>query len=194
MKLRPSLAIVCLALPCVAIAAPLKKALFFDDDDVLYRSGTTRTLRPLTKHINPDAQGCNAGLLPYKGQGSEPKRQVFEGQIGFTSVYRHPDPLPPGQPRYQMRYQAYANKKSTDKRKRSMVAYAFSDDGFAWKRPGISPGTTGLGRFLSMTRAPSASQLPRPTSCLSELEDMEIGLKPACSSNQANPIPTGVTR
>jgi len=129
-----------------ADAAPFKKILLFDDESVLYRSGTKRVLHPLTKFIKADRYGLNGGVMPFYpivAEG-EPVRQPWEAQIAFVSVWRNPVP---GPSQYQMWFQAYAGKKSSDKRKRSMVGYAFSADGITWKRPGISPGVPGLGQF-----------------------------------------------
>lgn len=141
--------------PDQPIGPPVKKFFFFDDDDVLYRTGTQKVLHPLKKTAHP-------GLIPYSARatphGTELERAYWESQIAFVSVYRRPDNISvgsgvgqlPASPRYQMWYQGHTANKTSDRRKKSNVCYAYSEDGLKWIRPGRTPGsnyqmTPGLG-------------------------------------------------
>ena len=131
---------------------PAKKIMFFDDEDVHHRSGTRRQLHELTKvDVNGSRRNSasvtipyKCGLLPYyvgtgtaRGTGHYPgtyARKTWEASIGFVCVQRNPDTGI-----YQMWYQGFSGKKSSDKRKQSNVCYAESLDGVIWYRPGLEP-------------------------------------------------------
>src|SRR5262249_46023046 len=91
--------------------------LFWDDHDVLYRSGTERVLHPAKRHSD---RPVIAQTLPW------------EVAIGWTSVYRDPKTG-----KYQLWYQAYAGKRAGDKRLECVVCYAESDDGLNFTKPDL---------------------------------------------------------
>ena len=89
--------------------------LFWDDHDVLYRSGTRRVA----------VQPSRRSERPLVAQ-SKP----WEVAIGWTSIYRDPK-----SGRYQLWYQAYAGRRAGDKRLECVVCYAESDDGIEFRKP-----------------------------------------------------------
>lgn len=91
--------------------------LFWDDHDVLYRSGTTRVLHPAIRHSD----------RPLIAQ-----TRPWEVAIGWTSVYRDP-----ASGKYQLWYQAYAGHRAGDKKLKCVVCYAESDDGLNFRKPDL---------------------------------------------------------
>lgn len=91
--------------------------LFLDDEDVLYRSGTVRHVVPFKKHSG------NPVLAPDRPWESE--------AIGWNSQQRDPKTG-----RLQMWYQAYTQRDG-DKRLKSTVCYAESEDGIVWRKPNL---------------------------------------------------------
>lgn len=91
--------------------------LFVDDEDILYRSGTEKQVEPLKKFLG------NPVIAPDR---------PWEGMIGWMSVYRNPETG-----KFQLWYQAYNEKRTEDKRLRSVVAYAESEDGKTWVKPNL---------------------------------------------------------
>ena len=89
--------------------------MFVDDQHILYRSGTRRSLCPATRFAH------NPIIWP---------TFPWEVAIGWTSVYHNPDL---GQ--YQMWYQAYANVSKESETPDTLVCYAESSDGYEWKKP-----------------------------------------------------------
>ncbi len=126
-SLRLSLALVsgAASLPLLSQAAPdpndrpsSHTILFVDDHDVLYRSGTRRVLQPLKRFAgNPILKG-----------GDRP----WEAAIAWMSIYRNPDTG-----HYQLWYQAFAGDVTQDRTRRCTVAYAESEDGIHFTRPGL---------------------------------------------------------
>lgn len=98
----------------VAGAEP-RTILLVDDHEVLYRSGTVRTLHPARRHPQ------NPVLLQDK---------PWEVAIGWTSIYRNPTTG-----KNQLWYQAYAGKRAGDKRLECVVCYAESEDGVRFVKP-----------------------------------------------------------
>lgn len=95
--------------------------LFIDDQEILYRSGTIKKVHPLAKFKG------NPVLTP-----DNPDRP-WEKSIQWVSVYREP-----ATGKMQMWYQAYSGKGAEDKRFKSVVAYAESDDGLTWVKPNLN--------------------------------------------------------
>jgi len=91
--------------------------LFVDDEDILYRPGTIKRVMEFKKH------DLNPLIKPDK---------PWEGMIGWTSVQRQPQTG-----KYQLWYQAYQAKRNEDRRLRSVVCYAESDDGLIWRKPDL---------------------------------------------------------
>ena len=89
--------------------------LFVDDHHILYRSGTRRTIHPLTRHSTEPVI---------------PATHPWELAIGWMSVYRDPDTG-----KYQLWYQAYSNIEKPTPTPDTFVCYAESDDGIAWNKP-----------------------------------------------------------
>ena len=85
--------------------------LLVDDKDVLYRPGTKRVLRPLTRH-------------PQNPLIEEDK--PWEVTVAYCSVYRHPE-----SGRYQLWYQAWHHEDGC------RVCYAESEDGLHWVKPNL---------------------------------------------------------
>ncbi|MSU23270.1 MAG: hypothetical protein EXS32_05530 [Opitutus sp.] len=102
---------------CAAAAAAQnpRTILFVDDDDVLYRPGTIKRVVEFKKY------SANPVLPPEK---------PWEGNLGWTSVYRDPRTG-----KFQLWYQAYQEFRKEDKRFKCVVCYAESDDGIAWRKP-----------------------------------------------------------
>ncbi|HRJ70745.1 MAG TPA: hypothetical protein PLS03_00890 [Terrimicrobiaceae bacterium] len=112
------------ALAALFLLAPLhagtasKTLLFVDEHDILYRSGTMRRLHPLTK---------------YEGNPVVYPEHKWDNWCGWVSVVRHPETG-----KFQMWYQGYSGKSNTDKRLKSVVCYAESDDGLKWVKPKLN--------------------------------------------------------
>ncbi len=95
--------------------ASAETLLFVDDHEVLYRSGTTKVVHALEKFQgNPVITPDNPEL-------------PWEKSIQWVSVYRDPQTG-----KMQLWYQAFSGKGAEDKRFKSVVAYAESDDGIHW--------------------------------------------------------------
>jgi hypothetical protein len=109
------------SLAIVAQAAAGKTLLFVDDHEVLYRPGARAVVHPLEKFTG------NPVVTP-----DNPERP-WEKSIQWVSVYRDPKTG-----RMQMWYQAFANKEAKDKRFKSTVAHAESDDGITWVKPELT--------------------------------------------------------
>jgi hypothetical protein len=92
--------------------------LFVDDHDILYRTGTKKVVHSLEKFKS------NPVITP-----DNPERP-WEKSIQWVSVYRDPQTA-----KMQLWYQAYSGKGAEDKRFKSVVAYAESDDGITWIKP-----------------------------------------------------------
>ncbi len=91
--------------------------LMVDDHDIHSRPGTRRVLhQPIRGQPNPVI--------------SETK--PWEAAIGYCSVHRDPQ-----SGKYQVWYQAYAGQLAKDPTRRSVVAYAESDDGLNWSKPNL---------------------------------------------------------
>ena len=113
---------------------PKIKLLFFDDEDLAYRSGTKRILHQLTKIQHPGyaTRPINyafEGLIPAHAVHSDrlwTARKEYESSISYVSVYKRPSstngfyPYDTNFP-YQMWYQCYSQSKSQDKRKQCLV-------------------------------------------------------------------------
>ncbi len=133
--------------PFIGRADSVKKVLFFDDEDVLYRSGTKRLLHPLTKYSGTVIANTESNRALIRGS-----YERWESQVGFCSaVY---DPSAPTNltndyvnKRFKIWYQAYANSKSWDKAYWSVVCLAVSDDGLTWIKPGINSPGLGIVNF-----------------------------------------------
>ena len=107
-----------LSLGTLAHAAELPRTiLFIDDKDVLYRSGTKKTVYPLKK---------------YEGNPVIAPNKIWESSVGWNSEYRDPKTG-----KFQMWYQAYSTKRKEDKRLQSVVCYAESEDGKTWVKPNL---------------------------------------------------------
>lgn len=129
-----------------------KKILFFDDEDVLHRSGTKRKLHQLIKVYHPNYKTISSNrfyesLIPQNPVSSGrtwQERKDFEASISHCSVYKRPVSSIGGNYTfntnypYQVWYQAYSASKNKDKRKESVVCYAESADGIIWVKPNIS--------------------------------------------------------
>lgn len=89
--------------------------LFVDDHEVLYRSGTKRVVHLMEK---------------FKGNPVVVPDRPWEKSIQWVSVHKDAR-----SGKLQMWYQAFTNKEATDKRFKSTVAYAESDDGLYWVKP-----------------------------------------------------------
>ena len=89
--------------------------LLVDDHHVLYRSGTRRLLHKAERRA----------LEPIIAE-----TKPWELAIGWTSIYRHP-----ATGKYQLWYQAYAGKRTSDKKLECVVCYAESDDGLTFTKP-----------------------------------------------------------
>lgn len=99
------------------IATGKKTILFVDDHDILYRSGTERTLnRPKRLEANPIIK----------------QDKPWEYLIAYAAVYRDPD-----SGKYQLWYQAYSGERAQEKTKRCVVCYAESDDGIHFTKPNL---------------------------------------------------------
>lgn len=103
---------------CAFAAAPVAESaprtlLLVDDAAVLYRPGTRRVLRPLTRHP------ANPMLLDDR---------PWEMTIGYCSVHFDRD-----RGRYQMWYQALASLSP----EATNVCYAESTDGIRWRKPSL---------------------------------------------------------
>ena len=112
------------ALILIAFLARMASAetlLFVDDHEVLYRSGTKQVVHPLEKFNG------NPVITP-----DNPERP-WEKSIQWVSVYRDPRTG-----KMQLWYQAYSGKGAEDKRFKSVVAYAESDDGITWVKPKLT--------------------------------------------------------
>lgn len=101
-------------------AASAETLLFVDDHDILYRSGTHKTVHQLQKFKG------NPVITP-----DNPERP-WEKSIQWVSVYKDPQTG-----KLQMWYQAYSGKGAEDKRFKSVVAYAESTDGTNWTKPSL---------------------------------------------------------
>ena len=96
--------------------------LLVDDQFVLYRSGTKRTLhQALSNASNPVVT----------------ENQPWEMAIAWTSIYRDPN-----SGKYQLWYQAYAGKRANKKTHECVVCYAESQDGVRFVKPNL-----GIHRF-----------------------------------------------
>jgi len=99
-------------------AAGAKTILFIDDEDVLYRSGTKKFVQQMEKSLDNPVITPDNPTLPW------------EKSIQWVSTYRDPQ-----SGKFQIWYQAYVGKSVPDKRYKSVVAYAESDDGIHWVKP-----------------------------------------------------------
>lgn len=116
-KLR-AVSVASLGVASVFAASPLPRTiLFVDDADVLFRSGTVRRVVEFQKFAG------NPVIAPDKLWESE--------AIGWCSQLRHPETG-----KFQMWYQAYTQRDG-DKRLKSVVCYAESDDGKVWTKPAL---------------------------------------------------------
>ncbi len=112
------------ALILIAFLARMASAetlLLVDDHEVLYRSGTKQVVHPLEKFNG------NPVITP-----DNPERP-WEKSIQWVSVYRDARTG-----KMQLWYQAYSGKGAEDKRFKSVVAYAESDDGIIWVKPKLT--------------------------------------------------------
>ncbi|MBL9206110.1 MAG: hypothetical protein JNN01_13555 [Opitutaceae bacterium] len=91
--------------------------LFIDDEHVYYRPGTARRVVEFTKFTG------NPVIAPNRPWESE--------AIGWCSQLRHPVTG-----KYQMWYQAYTQRNG-DRRLKSVVCYAESDDARSWTKPAL---------------------------------------------------------
>ena len=100
------------------VAAPTSRTLLFvDDHDILYRAGTQRVFHPFQR---------------YPGNPVIPGALPWQGMVAWMSVYRDP-----ASGKYQLWYQAYPGGAAKDKTRRSVVAYAESDDGEHFRNPNL---------------------------------------------------------
>ena len=96
-----------------------KTLLLVDDHHVLYRAGTHRKIRPLTKHPgNPVLAG---------------RVKPWEIALGWSAVYREPETG-----LYRLWYQAFSGKAARERAKGCVVCYAESKDGLDWMRPNLN--------------------------------------------------------
>ncbi len=104
------------SVPATAAAAA-RTLLFVDDEHVYYRPGTVRRVVEFKKFAgNP--------VIP-------PNRPWESEAIGWCSQLRHPVTG-----KFQMWYQAYTQRNG-DRRLKSTVCYAESDDGQTWTKPAL---------------------------------------------------------
>lgn len=122
-----------------------KKVLFYDDEDVLLRSGTKRILNDLAKNdADPTTPDINDALVKPGGWATTSKSLISVCSVNFE---------PSRNPRYQMWYQVDSSAvgfSGADKAYDNVVAYAYSTDGVTWTKPDLHaqtgfyfPNTTG---------------------------------------------------
>lgn len=134
LRLRPLslVALLFAALPLALAQTPAKKILFFDDEDVLFRSGTKRTINQLAKHdADPSTPDVNDALVKPGGWATTSKSLLSLCSVSFE---------PNRNPRYQMWYQVDSSAvgfTGSDKAYDNVVAYAHSSDGVTWTKPDL---------------------------------------------------------
>lgn len=128
------LAGLCLAgLPARAAQTLQAKILFFDDEDVLYRVGTTRILNSLGKH-SPVLSTATAAT-GYNNAWESALYTLTRCSMNFSASRN---------PRYFMYYQLEAKTPytaSNDLRWNNIVCYASSTDGIAWTKTDLTADT-----------------------------------------------------
>lgn len=123
---------------CLAVlpaqAQTLKaKILFFDDEDVLYRSGTTRILNSLGKHASVLSAATAAS--GYNNAWESALYTLTRCSMNFYASRN---------PRYLMYYQLEAKTPYTASnhlRWNNIVCYAYSTDGISWTKPDLTADT-----------------------------------------------------
>lgn len=107
--------------------AQQSKVFFYDDDNIVYRAGTKRVLKPMTKRgtvLTPSGWEATAG------------NKIALCSVSFSGTRN---------PRYQMWYQVDSTAQGftgDDKRYDNVVAYAYSSNGTVWTKPNLVPDTT----------------------------------------------------
>lgn len=100
-----------------AVSAAPRTILFVDDHDILYRSGTRRTITQAARNPSNPVLG---------------ETKPWELAIGWMSVHRNARTG-----KYQMWYQAYSKPAAKAHTHDSVVAYAESTDGIRWTKPDL---------------------------------------------------------
>ena len=91
--------------------------LFVDDNAILYRSGTRRSLQQPKRHAANPMIG---------------KTKPWEVAIGYCTVYRDTETG-----LHQCWYQSYSGNRANDPTRRVVVCYATSNDGVVWEKPNL---------------------------------------------------------
>jgi len=112
----------------------VKKILFFEDDEVLFRSGTKRVISPLSKFdADPATPDVHDAVLKPSGWDAN-------GSITLCSVIFDPA----ASPQYRMWYQVDSTAEGftgANTIYNTVVAYAYSADGSVWTKPNLAAAT-----------------------------------------------------
>src|SRR5690606_37783931 len=110
----------------------VQKVLFFDDGDILYRSGTKRALFGLQKYDPTPGMVVDPVVKPDSWDSNTPFRL---GSVSFDSNRN---------PKYMTWYQVDSSHRAfagDDRRYNSVIAYAYSNNGLSWTKPNLYSST-----------------------------------------------------